>query len=149
MTEVLFYHLQRARLEDVLPALLERSLERGWRACVQVGNPERIEALDAHLWTYRDDSFLAHGIEGDEAPERQPVFLTGDAANPNGAAVRFLVDGAEPADLSPYERCVLIFDGNNDDALAAARGHWKGLKEAGHALTYWQQNEAGRWEQKA
>src|SRR6185437_734858 len=58
MTEVLFYHLQDMTLENVLPPLLEKSLERGWRVVVQSSSEERADALDAHLWTYRDDSFL-------------------------------------------------------------------------------------------
>ena len=60
MTEVLFYHLQDMSLENVLPPLLEKSLERGWRVVVQSTSEERADALDAHLWTYRDDSFLPH-----------------------------------------------------------------------------------------
>ena len=61
MTELLFYHLQGQKLEGVLTPLLEKSLERGWRVVVQGASEERIDALDAHLWTYRDDGFLPHG----------------------------------------------------------------------------------------
>lgn len=151
-SEALFYHLELKPLGEVLPTLLERTLERGWRAVVQVGSRERLEALDTHLWTYREDSFLAHGTAKDAMPERQPIFLTTGAENPNGAQVRFLVDGAEPAaDLKAgeYARLVLMFDGHDSDAIAAARRHWKALKEMGLALTYWQQAESGRWEKKA
>lgn len=151
-TEALFYHLELRPLGDVLPTLLERTLERGWRAVVQVGSAERLEALDTHLWTYRDDSFLAHGTSKDGTPERQPIFLTTGAENPNGAQVRFLVDGAEPAaelEAGGYARLVLMFDGHDQDAVAAARRHWKVLKDKGMALTYWQQSENGRWEKKA
>ena len=61
MTEVLFYHLQQQPIERVLSQLLQRSYERGWRVVVQAASEERIDALDAHLWTYRDDTFLPHG----------------------------------------------------------------------------------------
>ena len=149
MTEVLFYHLQNAPLERVLPDLLERSLQRGWRAIVRAGGKERLEALNNTLWTYRDDSFLPHGTAEDGPPELEPVFLTTEADNPNGANVLFLVDGAEPGDVAGYERCVLMFDGRDAEAVAAARIHWKTLKDAGHDATYWQQSEAGKWEQKA
>ena len=149
MTEVLFYHLQNAPLERVLPDLLERSLQRGWRAIVRAGGKERLEALNNTLWTYRDDSFLPHGTAEDGPPELEPVFLTTEADNPNGANVLFLVDGAEPGDVAGYERCVLMFDGRDAEAVAAARSHWKTLKDAGHDATYWQQSEAGKWEQKA
>ena len=149
MTEVLFYHLGRQSLDKVLPGLLEKTLERGWRAVVQAGSRERVEALDALLWTYADDSFLPHAAARDGFSELQPVFLTTDGANPNAATVRFLVDGAEAGELTGYDRVVYIFDGRDDDALARARTEWKRVKASGHAVTYWQQNDQGRWEKKA
>jgi len=149
MTEVLFYHLQNTPLERVLPQLLERSLERGWRAVVRAGGSERLEALNNSLWTYSDDSFLPHGSREDGAPEATPIYLTTEEENPNDAKVLFLVDGAEPGGLAGYERCVLMFDGRDEAALSAARDRWKSLKAEGHDATYWQQNEAGRWEKKA
>lgn len=150
MTEVLFYHLQGQSLERVLPPLLEKSLERGWRAVVQASSDERVEALDAHLWNYRDDSFLPHGStrEGDAAA--QPVLLTADDGNANGAQVRFLVDGAGmPADAAGYQRIVLIFDGEDETAVAAARERWADAKAKGFEATYWQADENGRWVKKA
>ena len=125
MTEVLFYHLQGQPLDRVLPTLLERSLERGWRIVVQAGSDERVEALDAHLWTYRDDAFLPHGTWRESEAAQQPVLLTVQDHNPNGANVRFLIDGAPvPADAERYQRVVLLFDGEDDDAVAAARANW-------------------------
>lgn len=147
--EVLFYHLERAPLERVLPDLLERSLERGWRAVVQVGSEERLVAIDTMLWTYGEASFLPHGAAGAGRPERQLVYLTTGEENPNGAAVRFFVDGAEAGDLSGYQRAVFLFDGRDPDAVAQARGQWTAAGEAGHHVTYWQQNENGRWEKQA
>lgn len=149
MTEVLFYHLQNAPLERVLPDLLERSLQRGWRAIVRAGSKERLDALNNTLWTYRDESFLPHGTIEDGPAELEPILLTTDAENPNGANVLFLVDGAEPGEVGGYERCVLLFDGRDADAVATARSHWKTLKGAGHDTTYWQQSDAGKWEKKA
>jgi DNA polymerase-3 subunit chi len=149
MTEVLFYHLERQPLEHVLPTLLEKTLERGWRAVVQAGVAERVEALDTALWTYREEAFLPHGTAGDGNPEAQPVFITNDASDPNGAQVRFFVDGAEADDVTGYERVVFIFDGNSTEALDTARGQWRNLKDAGHEVTYWQQSERGKWEKKA
>lgn len=149
MTEILFYHLQNMSLENVLPPLVEKSLERGWRVVVQAGSEERADALDNHLWTYRDDSFLPHGTwrEGDAA--EQPVLLTVNDGNPNKAAIRFLVDGAMlPADCDAYERVVLIFNGDDDDALRGARAAWSDGKTCGFELTYWQTDERGRWQRR-
>jgi DNA polymerase-3 subunit chi len=150
VAEVLFYHLQRQPLEAVLPTLLERTLERGWRAVVQGTTEERLAALDDHLWTFADDSFVPHGLAQEPQAKDHPVVLALDETNPNGATIRFLVEGAPlPGDVSAYERLVVLFDGNDDEALAAARKDWKAVKDAGHAATYWQQDPRGRWERKA
>lgn len=148
-TEVLFYHLLQRPLEQVLPQLLEKTLERGWRAVVQVGTPERLDALDEALWTYRDDSFLPHGQARDGNSEHQPVFLASGDETPNGAGVRFLVDGAQPGSFSGFVRMVFLFDGHDTDAVAGARAQWKAAKAAGCNCTYWLQSETGRWEKKA
>lgn len=150
MTEVLFYHLQGQSIERVLPTLLERSLDRGWRVVVQAGSDERVEALDAHLWTYRDDSFLPHGSARDGEAAAQPILLTANTGNANAAQVRFLIDGvALPEDAAAYERIVLMFDGEDPDAVAAARSHWTTAKGQGFDVTYWQTDESGRWVKKA
>lgn len=147
--EVLFYHLERQPLEAVLPSMLEKVVERNWRAVVQVGSQERLDALDLALWTYRDDSFLAHGTAKDGHPEWQPILLSADDGNPNGAGVRFLVDGAEAAEYAGYARIVYLFDGHDETAVSSARQQWKKAKAAGCTVTYWQQSPAGRWEKKA
>lgn len=149
MAEVLFYHMTESTLEDALPGLLERSVGRGWRAVVQTGGEERRDALDQHLWTFRDDSFLAHGTDREPLAAEQPVLLTTGDGNPNQANIRFLVDGAVPPELAGYERAVFLFDGHDDGQVEAAREHWKTMKAAGHTVTYWQQTADRRWERKA
>jgi DNA polymerase-3 subunit chi len=149
MAEVLFYHLTESTLEDALPGLLERSVERGWRAVVQTGSDERRDSLDAHLWSFRDDSFLAHGSDHEAHAAEQPVLLTTSGANPNTADIRFLVEGASPPDLASYKRAVFLFDGHDAGQVDAAREQWKVMKAAGHDVTYWQQAADRRWEKKA
>lgn len=149
MAEILFYHLTESKLEDALPPLLEKSVERGWSVAVQTAGADRRDALDTHLWTYRDDSFLPHGTDAGEDAGRQPVLLSVVPDNINGATVRFIIDGAEPPAALDYERVVFVFDGHNQEQLEGARGQWKRLKAEGHKLTYWQQTHEGRWEKKA
>src|SRR5258708_35277417 len=109
MAEILFYHLQRQPIERVLPGMLEKSLERGWRVVVQAASDERVDALDAHLWTYNDSNFLPHGTARDSDAALHPIVLTTAEHNPNGATVRFLIDGAPiPADAANYDRIVLM-----------------------------------------
>ena len=138
--EVSFYHLQMQPLERVLPVLLERSLERGWNVVLQTVTEQRCIALNEALWTYSDESFLPHGMARDGDAEFQPIYLTNGPENPNGAQIRFFVEGAEIAPIlsaaeEPYERCVLMFDGNNEDELARARAQWKALKALGLQLS--------------
>ena len=146
MAELWFYHLERTELERALPPLLEKCLQRGWRAIVRGGSEERLDALDSSLWTYKDESFLPHGRD---KPERQPVLLTGQGGNPNHAHVLFLIDGAEPGDLSDFERACLMFDGRDEAALNSARARWKEAKEAGIIASYWRESASGKWEKQA
>ena len=147
MTEIRFYHLTHQPLTRALPQLLEKSLARGMRAVVMAGSPERVEALNAALWTYGEGSFLPHGSAADGFAARQPIWLTAADENPNGATLLMLTDGAKTASLSAYELVCEIFDGKDDAATEAARARWKEYMAAGHTLTYWQQGETG-WEKK-
>jgi len=149
MTEVYFYHLERQPLEAVLPQLLEKTLARGWRAVIQVGLPERVEAISTLLWSYRDDSFLPHGTAADGHPTRQPIWLTAGSDGPNAPHVRFFLDGAEPDALAGLERAIIMFDGSLSDTVAQARDWWRGMTAAGHAVSYWRQDEGGRWRNMA
>lgn len=149
MAEVLFYHLTQTPLERTLPELLEKSLQRGWRVLVKGGDTDCLAFLDEKLWTYRDDSFLPHGTGG-EAAERQPIYLTVGDEEPNSANILFLVDGASyPFEkMSSFERVCLLFDGNDPDAVAAARNDWKAVTAAKLPAKYWAQ-EGGRWAMKS
>ncbi len=146
--EISFYHLTRTTLEAALPQMLEKTLERGQRAVVRAGSAERVEALNGWLWTYKDRGFLPHGSAKDGHAAVQPIWLTERDERPNDAQVLFLTDGAESEELGDFERCAVLFDGNDESALSKARAQWSGLKDAGHDLTYWQQNDEGRWEKK-
>jgi len=147
--EIWFYHLERSTLDQVLPELLDRTLQRGWRALVRVGDAGRLADLDERLWTWRDESFLAHGRTGDPHEHRQPILLTESGENRNGAQALFIVDGSELGGTDGYERCFIIFDGRDDQALTGARERWKTLKGQGADLAYWKQTDEGRWEKAA
>ena len=113
------------------------------------GSPERVEALNAQLWTYDPGSFLPHGAARDGNAARQPVWLTDQDENPNEASMLFLTDGATSDRIAEYARCFELFDGRDDTAVEAARARWKAYRESGHAVSYWQQGDKGGWEKKA
>ena len=147
--EVWFYHLERTALDQALPELLEKTLARGWKALVRATSADRVEHLDGWLWSYRDDSFLPHGVEGEPLAERQPILITTGMDNANAANALFLVDDAEPGETAPFERCVLLFDGRDEAAVRAARGRWPAFKAAGCTVSYWRQGETGGWRKEA
>jgi len=149
LTEVWFYHLEQTALDQALPELLEKTLARGWRALVRSPVSGRLRHLEDWLWRYRDDSFLAHGLADAPDPERQPVLLSETPDNLNGAEAVFLLDDADPGDLAPYARCLILFEGRDEAAVAAARQRWKEIKAAGHAASYWRQSEQGAWRKEA
>ncbi|MDO8801258.1 DNA polymerase III subunit chi [Phenylobacterium sp.] len=146
--EVWFYHLERTGLDQALPELLEKTLARGWKAIVRATGPQRVEHLDGWLWAYRDESFLPHAPADEPGAARQPILLTTSDGNPNGADALFLVDGAEPGELGDYTRCVVLFDGGDEEALATARRQWKSVKAKGLPASYWKQQGRG-WEKQA
>jgi DNA polymerase-3 subunit chi len=154
MTETLFYHLERRSLDDVLPTLVTRTLERGQRVLIKADSADRASALDNLLWTYDDQSFLPHAQVGDGDAKRQPVLITTEDENANSANVLFLVGGAEPlpwdgAQANALTRIVLMFDGRDADSLTRARAAWKEAKAAGHDATYWKEMPSGKFEKQA
>ena len=146
--EVWFYHLVRTSLDQALPELLEKTLARGWKAIVRATGAQRVEHLDGWLWAYRDESFLPHAPADEPGAARQPILLTTGDENPNSADALFLVDGAEPGELGDYTRCVVLFDGGDEEALATARRQWKSVKAKGLPASYWKQQGRG-WEKQA
>ena len=148
MAEVVFYHLTSTPLERALPRLLERAVGQGHRVVVRAGSAERVEHLTALLWTYDEAGFLAHGSARDGNPGAQPIWLTDRAENPNRASILFLLDGVVTDDLTGFARYIDMFDGNNLEAVEAARARWRAASAGGHTLTYWQQTASG-WEKKA
>ena len=150
MAEVLFYHLEHRPWEQVLPRLLTTTLERGWRAVVQVGDEARIEAVSEALWSaLPEDSFIPHGSLADRHADIQPVWLTAGGDTPNAATVRFYIEGANAEDVSSLARAVILFDGADSTAVDKARTDWRRFQAEGHVISYWQQDENLRWQNKS
>jgi DNA polymerase-3 subunit chi len=148
--EVYFYHLTRRPLEETLPVLLEKSLERGWRVAVRGTDAGRLAWLDEKLWLGPEDGFLPHGLSGGDFDADQPVLLTTEARAANDPTCVMAIDGAvlSAEEVDRLERACLLFDGHDDSAVQAARVQWKSLTGAGCAAKYWSE-EAGSWQMKA
>ncbi len=145
--EARFHHLERRRVDQALPRLIERAREEGRRVVVRASSDEMVAALNERLWTYDDASFLPHGAAGDGDPMTQPVFQTCEAGNPNAATMLVRLTGAEAGEADgAFDLVILLFDGRDEAALAHARGEWRRLKDEGRAISYWRESDEGGWE---
>jgi DNA polymerase III subunit chi len=148
VSEVRFHHLERRRVDEALPRILEQALKEGRRVLVRTASDEMAAALNERLWTYDDASFLPHGAAGDGDPASQPIFLTSEADNPSGATMLVRLAGAEPASGDDgFDLALLLFDGRDEASLAHARAEWRRLKDHGRAISYWRESDEGGWEQ--
>lgn len=150
MGVAMFYHLTQRPLEATLPMLLDRALAAGWRVVVRGTDPARLDWLDETLWLGPEDGFLPHGRAGGPHDALQPVLLTERGDLPNDPACLMAVDGAAVSaeEAGRMERTCILFDGNDTQALQAARGLWRSLTAAGCAAQYWSE-ESGSWKKKA
>jgi len=146
--EYWFYHLEAATVEAMLPALLEKTLKRGWRAVVKVPK-DQLSSLDDYLWTYRDDSFLPHGRDDEPLGEQQPIMLTDSLENAKGHEAVFLIGGTDIKNMAGVKRCMIRINGRSNSDVTRERARWKALKETGCDLSYYQQNDRGGWDKKA
>lgn len=148
MTDYWFYHLEASTLEGVLPGLLEKTLEKGWRALVKMPD-EKLAQMDEFLWTFRDDAFLPHGRDDEPMESLQPILLSAEKDSADGFDAVFLIDGASVTDMAGASRAMVMINGRSQEDIQRERGRWKTLKDAGESLAYHQQDERGRWTKKA
>jgi DNA polymerase-3 subunit chi len=147
VTEVRFHHLERRRVDQALPSLLEAALEEGRRILVRASSDEMVAALNERLWTYDDASFLPHGAAGEGDPMTQPIFLTSGLGNPNAATMLVRLSDAETSEADDaFDVVVLMFDGRDEAALGRARSEWRRLKDEGRTISYWRESDEGAWE---
>lgn len=148
MAELWFYHLEKAGVGDVLPGLLQKVLERGSRALVVVPDSETAASLDASLWTFRDESFLPHGLDSEPGAPRQPVLISTQTRNVNGADMLFCLGGSDPGNPDEWSRVILLFEDSDEAAKQGARSLWSAMKKSGTTVSYWKQSDQGRWEKQ-
>ena len=146
--EYWFYHLEASTVEGILPGLLEKTQQKGWRALVKL--PEaKLKEVDDYLWAYKDDSFLPHGRDDEPMAEQQPITLSASTQTAEGHQAVFLLGGTDIPDMKGVERCMVMINGRSEADVTRERQRWKTLKETGVSLSYYQQNDRGSWEKKA
>ena len=148
MVEIAFYHLEISTLEITLSRLLEKTLDGGNRALILAASKDRLDQIDESLWTYRNNSWLPHGLDFDSVAEEQPILLSTSPEAKNGAKYLFLIDGVVTDKVKKFERCFEIFNGANPDSIKIARKCWALYKAQQYSLTYWQEDLSGQWKKK-
>lgn len=147
MSEVYFYHLTTQPLEQTLPKLLGLARKAGWKIAIRGTSAQRLDWLDDRLW--QGDGFVPHGRAGGAFDADQPILLTSGVAG-NAPDCVISIDGADldPNEVGALRRAMILFDGNDGDAVALARRQWKAVTGADIPAKYWSQ-ENGPWEMKA
>ena len=141
-TEIWFYHLERSSLDQVLPGLLEKTRERGWRALVRADDRALLDHVDERLWTYREESFLAHGRADQPHAARQPILLSDRLELGNGARYIALADGLWRDEAEGFARAFLLF---GDAELDGARACWRMLGGREDVERRFWKQDGGKW----
>ncbi|MDO6461398.1 DNA polymerase III subunit chi [Granulosicoccaceae sp. 1_MG-2023] len=142
MTRIDFYHLQSGSEEARLHFAC-RLAERAWRSQLRIyihtGNAERTAALDKLLWTFREDSFLAHRVVAqDEAAGADDPVLLGFEAEPDGSRpVLIQLDPTPqgPVFFSRFKRTLEVIN-EAPEIKENARQRYLFYKDRGYPLEY-------------
>ena len=145
MTTIQFYHLLSTSRERAVPKLMDKMLKSGQRAVLLMSSDAMLKTMSDALWANDPASFLPHGSARDGHASEQPIYLTLTDENPNGADILCVLDGSSPASISRYNKLLDVFDGSNENDVAAARARWTSYKTAGYALQYIKQQPNGGW----
>lgn len=145
MSDISFYQVRQGNVEKCAAVLLEKMLETHLRAVVLTESETYTDFFNGYLWTFRPNAFVPHGSSKEGEASRQPIWITEAIENPNNASVLMVLGGQEVSDLGQFTRCLDLFNGQDTTALELARSRWKAYKMAGHNLTFWRQDDDGKW----
>ncbi len=73
-----FYSLSRWSLEDAIPRILDKIIEKDNRALILTSSEEEAEELCESLWSTSINKWLGHGTIKDGNPLDQRVFITNE-----------------------------------------------------------------------
>ena len=139
-----FYQLAHDPVEQVLPAIAQKLLDDGQRLLV-VDERETMRALLSRaLWEWKPDSFLAHGVSGQDDDAVHPILLSDHTEAVNQARNIALTDGQWREDALSFDRTFYFFD---ESTIAAARDCWRALKGRDDVLPHFWRQEGRKWVQ--
>ncbi len=104
--------------------LLEKAYQRGHRVFVHCENQTDAEHLDECLWTFKDESFIPHHLQG-EGPIPAPPVQIGHGPEPHGFNDILLnLSSTIPPFYSRFRRVIEIVS-ENPAAKEISRNHYR------------------------
>lgn len=114
--------------------LLEKAYQKGHRVYVHCSNQAEAECLDELLWTFKDDSFIPHHLQG-EGPEPPPPVQIGFEKEPRGFNDILLnLDLTIPEFYTRFKRVMEIVP-NTELEKEKSRERYKAYRAKGCALS--------------
>lgn len=113
--------------------LLENLYGQGHKVYVHCQNQQQAEMLDELLWTYKDDSFIPHNLQGD-GPEPPPPVQIGCDKEPRGFN-DVLINFAENIPLfhAKFKKILEVVSGEESEK-ETSRAHYKEYRSKGYQL---------------
>lgn len=115
--------------------LLESIRRQDLRVLVYCPDLEQARHLDRLLWTYREDSFLPHGLVERVDPQWTPILISRDGAPDSETAVLINLSSEIPSFHARFERLCELID-HDPQVRAAGRARFRAYREQGHALEH-------------
>jgi DNA polymerase-3 subunit chi len=136
MTRIDFYSLKEKRGGDrflLACRLVERIHSKGYRIFIHVPDREQAHHLDRLLWTFRQQSFLPHGLVAEADRELTPILLgqDGDPGDENQVLVNLSLD--VPNFFGGFERLCEPVD-QDPTVREAGRRRWAYYRDRGYPL---------------
>jgi DNA polymerase-3 subunit chi len=136
MTQVDFYILDEDTGENrqhYACRLTDKAYRQGRKVYIHTNSPGETQILDRLLWTFRDQSFVPHGISGSADLETTPVII-GDQEPPQQADdVLINLSPLVPSFFSRFQRVAEIVD-QQEEVKRSSREHYQFYRDRGYPL---------------
>lgn len=137
MARIDFYILQDTTLEARLAfacKLAETIHRKGYRLHLHCEDQALAEQADEALWSFREDAYLPHAIEGSDLAASVPITLGfGELPAPREETALLNLHPDIPDGIERFTRVAEIIN-QHQQVLVTKRACWQRYKELGHEV---------------
>jgi DNA polymerase-3 subunit chi len=136
MTRVDFYISHSTRENNELNTacrLADKAFRLGHSVYIHTANAEQAARMDDLLWTFRDGSFVPHGLQQNDTENNPPVVIGHDSEPAEIRDVLINLADTIPGFFSRFERVAEVVNGRAD-LRETARERFRFYRERGYAL---------------